>query len=243
LDKLEKSVSDSAMMCIDDDEATTPPQRPKRFTISYAQATKRLAFGNEMILTPPTTVHSQKSMTATTTTSSLTQESLEELLRRFRLETDNSIASFCQEIQNKFLNIKELIVSAVSKAIQIPTPEINAPYNNNDNNSNYSTAQESTNTTSTLTDKVDNLTEIVLMLSKDLQELRAERDKGREPQKRTRSLLPTPPKINTPQQEDDDNANKSPPSKLPRSRAEESPTIKPPRHPMQQLTARAMEES
>jgi hypothetical protein len=81
------------------------------------------------------------------------------------------------------LNIKELIVSAVSKAIQIPTPEINAPYNNNDNNSNYSTAQESTNMTSTLTDKVDNLTEIVLMLSKDLQELRAKRDKGREPQK------------------------------------------------------------
>jgi hypothetical protein len=81
LDKLEKSVSDSAMMCIDDDEATTPPQRPKRFTISYAQATKRLAFGNETILTPPTTVHSQKSMTATMTTSSLTQESLEESLR------------------------------------------------------------------------------------------------------------------------------------------------------------------
>jgi hypothetical protein len=220
LDKLEKSVIDSAMMCIEEDEATTPPQHPRRFTISYAQATKRLAFGKETILTPPTTVNSQKSTTATTTTSTLTQESLEESLQRFRIETDNSIESFRQEIQNKFLNIEELIVSAVLKAIQIPTPEINTPCNNNDNNSNYSTAQESNNTTSTLTDKVDNLTEIVLLLSKELQELRAERDKGREPQKRTRSPLPTPPKLNIPpQQEDEDIAHKSPPSKLPRSRA------------------------
>jgi hypothetical protein len=53
LDKLEKSVSDSAMLCSDDDEESTPPKRPKRFTISYAQATKRLSFKNESILTPP----------------------------------------------------------------------------------------------------------------------------------------------------------------------------------------------
>jgi hypothetical protein len=247
LDKLEKkSVSDSSMMYINDDEASTPPKRPKRFTIvSYAQATKRLSFQNETILTPPTKIPTNNTAVITTTTSSITQESLEESLRRFRIETDNSIAGFRQEMQEKFMNIEELIISAVTKAVQAPTQEISTQAKLNDNNSNYSTVHETVNTTSTLTDKVDNLTEIMMMLTKDLKELQAERERDREPPKQTRSPLPTPPKIQTPQSdnaEDDEKSGKSPPSKQLRARSE-SPTIKPPRHPMQQLTAGAMEES
>jgi hypothetical protein len=169
LDKLEKSVCDAAMLDDDVDEDSTPPKRPKRFTISYAQATKRLSFNNESILTPPKTVQAFPT-TAMTTTSTLTQESLEELLRRFRIETDNSIETFRNEIQDKFMNMEDLIVAAVTKAVRTPTQEINTQSATNDTNSNYSTAQDSNYTTSTLTDKVDNLTEIVLLLTKDLKE-------------------------------------------------------------------------
>jgi hypothetical protein len=239
LDKLEKSVSDSAMLCEDEDEDSTPPKRPKRFTISYAQATKRLSFNNESILTPPKTVQAPPT-TATTTTSTLTQESLEESLRRFRIETDNSIAMFRKEIQDKFMNMEDLIVAAVTKAVRIPTQEINTQCTSNDTNSNYSTAQDSNYTTSTLTDKVDNLTEIVLLLTKDLKELKADRE--REPSKRIRSPFLTPPKLKTPtQQEVDDSPNKSPPPKQQRSSSE--PISIPPRHPIQKLNDGAMEET
>jgi hypothetical protein len=220
------------MLGSDDDEESTPPKRPNRFTISYAQATKRLSFYNESILTPPKNVQAHPT-TVTTTTSTLTQESLEESLRRLRVETDNSISTFRKEIQDKFSNMEELIISAVTKAVRIPTQEINTQCNSNDNNSNYSTAQESNNTTSTLTDKVNNLTEIVLLLTKDLKELKADRERERETPKRIRSLFPTPQKKTKP-------SNKSPPSKQQRSRSD---TSIPPRHPIQQLTEGAMEES
>jgi archaellum component FlaC len=174
-----------------------------------------------------------------TTTSTLTQESLEESLRRFRIETDNSIETFCNEIQDKFMNMEDLIVAAVTKAVRTPTQEINTQSATNDTNSNYSTAQDSNYTTSTLTDKVDNLTEIVLLLTKDLKELKANQE--RESSKRTRSPFPTPPKTNTPK-EDNDSPNKSPPSKQQRSRSD---SIKiPPRNPIQNLTEEgAMEET
>jgi hypothetical protein len=229
------------MMYLDDDEATTPPKRPKRFTISYAQATKRLSFNNESILTPPKTVQANRT-TGTTTTSTLTQESLEESLRRFRIETDNSLDLFQKEIQDKFTNIEDIIISAVTKASSIPAQEINTQCIQFDNNSNYSTAQESSNTTSTLTDKVDYLTEIVLRLTKDLTELKAERETDRESLKCNRSPYPMLPKLKTPHVDAKENAGKSPPSKQQRSRAG-SPLSIPPRHPMQQLTTGAMEES
>jgi hypothetical protein len=226
------------MLGDDDEEDSTPPKRSKRFTISYAQATKRLSFNNESILTPPKTVQAYPT-TAMTTTSTLTQESLEESLRRFRIETDNSIETFRNEIQDKFMNMEDLIVAVVTKAVRIPTPEINTQCAPNDTNSNYSTAQDSNYTTSSLTDKVDNLTEIVLLLTKDLKELKADRE--RESSKRIRSPFPTPPKTNT-QKEDDDSPNKSPPPKQQRSRSD-SITI-PPRHPIQKLTEEgAMEET
>jgi hypothetical protein len=104
----------------------------------------------------------------------------------------------------------------------------------------YSTAQESNNTTSTLTDKVDNLTEIILLLTKDLKELKADRERERETSKRIRSPFPTPQKKTNIQQESDKPSNKSPPSKQQRSRSD--PSI-PPRHPIQQLTEGAMEEA
>jgi hypothetical protein len=230
------------MMCLDDDEATTPTKRPKRFTISYAQATKRFSFNNESILTPPKTVQANGT-TGTTTTSTLTQESLEESLQRFRIETNNSLASFQKEIQDKFTNIEDIIISAITKACQYQHKKstLNAS-NPITANSNYSTAQESSNTTCTLTDKVDNLTEIVLRLTQDLKELKAECETDRESSKRNQSPYPTPPKLKTPQVHAEKNAGKSPPSKQQRSRVG-SPLSIPPRHPMQQLTAGAMEES
>jgi hypothetical protein len=112
-----------------------------------------------------------------------TQESLEKSLQRFRIETDNLLASFRKEIQDKFTNIEDIIISAVTKASSIPAQEINTQRIQSDNNSNYSTAQESSNTTSTLTVKVDNLTEIVLRLTQNLKELKAERETDRESSK------------------------------------------------------------
>jgi hypothetical protein len=44
LSRLEQKIDDENISYADDDEASTPPPRPRRFTISYAQATKRLSF-------------------------------------------------------------------------------------------------------------------------------------------------------------------------------------------------------
>jgi hypothetical protein len=62
LSRIEQKIDDENISYADDDEASTPPPRPRRFTISYAQATKRLSFNKETILSPPT-----NSVHATTT--------------------------------------------------------------------------------------------------------------------------------------------------------------------------------
>jgi hypothetical protein len=93
LSRLEQKIDDENIIYDDDDEASTPPPRPRRFTISYAQATKRLSFNKETILTPPT--NSVLATTTTTTTAStLTQETLEESLNKIRQDTDQKLNLF-----------------------------------------------------------------------------------------------------------------------------------------------------
>jgi hypothetical protein len=84
LNKLEEKIDGENYMYADDDEDTTPPPRPKRFTESYAQAAKLNSksqnLNNQQNL--PTTQVSTAT-TTTTATSTLTQESLEEALQNF----------------------------------------------------------------------------------------------------------------------------------------------------------------
>jgi hypothetical protein len=160
LDKLEQSVNDETMMYADDDEATSPPVRPRKLTISYAQATKRLSFNNESVLSPPTnTITTNKTQPATAST--ITKSSIEETISMIRTETQTAIAALRTELRQEIGTMEDRIANKVISAVQkaVPTHEINTT--GNDINSNYSTAMESTNTVTTLSDKVDALAEIV----------------------------------------------------------------------------------
>jgi hypothetical protein len=76
LTKLEQEIDGENLMYADDDEDTTPPPRPKRFTVSYAQAAKILPPQlSNVIQNPPASQVTTN--TTTTATSTITQESLE----------------------------------------------------------------------------------------------------------------------------------------------------------------------
>jgi hypothetical protein len=80
LNKLEERVNADLLMYDDDEHATTPPTRPRRLTISYAQATRRLSFQNETTPAATKIGHAQ-SMTATLL-STLTLTSLDEAMSK-----------------------------------------------------------------------------------------------------------------------------------------------------------------
>jgi hypothetical protein len=83
LNKLEEQIDNENLMYADDDEDTTPPPRPKRFTISYAQAAKILNPASPQATNKLPTNQVTTTETTTTTTSTITQESLEEALQKF----------------------------------------------------------------------------------------------------------------------------------------------------------------
>jgi hypothetical protein len=220
-------------MYADDDEDTTPPPRPKRFTVSYAQAAKVI---NPQIPTasqnPPASQVSTN--TTTTATSTITQESLEEALQRFRQETNETISSFKNEIRNEISSIEDRITTAMLNALRTAPREITT-VNETSENSACTNAQESQQTISTLLDKVDSLADSVALLAKSVESLQSETN-----QKRNR--FSTPPSSSDTEMKDAESS--SPPSKQQRARAP-SPTLpRPPKgHPLQKLTDGAREES
>jgi hypothetical protein len=233
LSRLEQKIDDEHISYADDDEASTPPPRPRRFTISYAQATKRLSFNKETVLYPPTnTVHTT---TTATPASTLTQESLEESLNRIRQDTEQKLNSFRNEIRQEFGSIEDKIVAAVVKAVT-PAQEIDTNDSAmTDANSNMTTAQDS-QTVSTLTDKVDNLMIIVTEMMQQFRKFQEDRENSydRDSAKRNRNTPPTPTRLNN--TSSDDQVNRSPPNKLARPGTPHSTPKTSQGHPIQQLT-------
>jgi hypothetical protein len=233
LTKLEQAIDGENLMYADDDEDTTPPPRPKRFTVSYAQAAKVI---NPQIPTasqnPPASQVSTN--TTTTATSTITQESLEEALQQFRQETNETISSFKNEIRNEISSIEDRITTAMLNALRTAPREITT-VNETSENSACTNAQESQQTISTLLDKVDSLADSVALLAKSVESLQSETN-----QKRNR--FSTPPSSSDTEMKDAESS--SPPSKQQRARAP-SPTLpRPPKgHPLQKLTDGAREES
>jgi hypothetical protein len=228
LNKLEEKIDNENLMYADDDEDTTPPPRPKRFTISYAQAAKISPTINQNQSTnssPPTTQVSTE-ITTTTATSTLTQESLEEALQNFRLEINATFENFKKDTQKEINSIKERMTAAVVEALRKAPREITTVSENCENSA-CTNAQESQQTMSTLVDKVESLADSVALLAESVKILQHENS-----QKRNRMTSPK-----TPDTEMKDADSSSPPSKQQKARAP-SPTLpRPPKgHPMQQLT-------
>jgi hypothetical protein len=121
LNKLEEQVQADLLMYDEDSISTTPPQRPRRMTISYAQATRRLSFQSEPTIT--TTTNKTETSTANMTTmSTLTQSNLEAAMAKIRSETENSINKLRQELKNEVNSMEEKIASAVVAAIRSNPP-------------------------------------------------------------------------------------------------------------------------
>jgi hypothetical protein len=234
LSRLEQKINDKHISYADDDEASTPPPCLKRFTISYAQATKRLSFNKETVLYPPTnTVHA--TTTTETPASTLTQESLEESLNRIRQDTEQKLNLFRNKIRQEFGSIEDKIVAAVIKAIT-PAQEIDTNDSTmTDANSNMTTAQDS-QTVSTLTDEVDNLMNIGTEMMHQFQKFQDNRDNltDRDSAKQNRNRPPTPARLNITSK--DDQANRSPPNKLARPGTPHATPKTSQGHPIQQLT-------
>jgi hypothetical protein len=229
LTRLEQEIDGENLMYADDDEDMTPPPRPKRFTISYAQAAKiQNPQLSQISQNPPT---SQVTTTTTTTaTSTITQESLEEALQRFRQETNDTIASFKNDIRSEITSIEDRITTAMLNALRNAPREITTV---NETSENSACTKESQQTISTLVDKVDSLADSVALLAKSVENLQSENN-----QKRLR--ITTSPK--SPDTEMQDVESSSPPSKQQRARAP-SPTLpRPPKgHPLQKITDGARE--
>jgi DNA-directed RNA polymerase subunit F len=231
LTKLEQDIDGENLMYADDDEDTTPPPRPKRFTVSYAQAAKILPPQlPNLSQNPPASQVTTN--TTTTATSTITQESLEEALQRFRQETNDTIASFKNDIRNEITSIEDRITTAMLNVLRNTPREITTV---NETSENSACTKESQQTISTLVDKVDSLADSVALLAKSVETLQCENN-----QKRNRfSASPKSPDTEMP-----DADSSSPPSKQQRARAP-SPTLpRPPKgHPLQKITDGAREES
>jgi flagellar biosynthesis chaperone FliJ len=169
LTKLEQAIDGENLMYADDDEDTTPPPRPKRFTVSYAQAAKIINPQSPTASQNPPT--SQVSMNTTTTaTSTITQESLEEALQRFRQETNKTITTFKNDICTEIGSIEDQITTAMLNALRNAPREITT-VNKTSENSACTNAQELQQTISTLVDKVDSLADSVALLAKSVESL------------------------------------------------------------------------
>jgi hypothetical protein len=231
LTKLEQAIDGENLMYADDDEDTAPPPRPKRFTISYAQAAKilppQLPSSNQ---NPPASQVSTN--TTTTATSTITQESLDDALQRFRQETNETIASFKNDIRTEITSIEDRITTAMLNALRNAPREITTV---NETSETSACTKESQQTISTLVDKVDSLADSVALLAKSVETLQSESNQKRH-------QMSTSPK--TPDTEMPDADSSSPPSKQQRARAPSPPLPRPPKgHPLQKITDGAREGS
>jgi hypothetical protein len=113
LNKLEQRVQEDLLMYDEDMLSESPPQRPRRMTISYAQAAKRLSFQNESKSSE--SINSNSTMA--TTMSTLTQSTLDEAMEKLRAETTKSITKLREDMQKDIQHMEDKIALAVINAL------------------------------------------------------------------------------------------------------------------------------
>jgi hypothetical protein len=211
LNKLEEKVQSELQMYDEDSLSTSPPTRPRRMTISYAQAARRLSFKNEAKTTSdPKMNYSNETMA--TSMSTLTQTSLDEAITKIRAETEQSITALRKELKTEFQSMEQKIANAVIAAIRSSPPVESMDTDNADM---YSTQSSHTAATiQTLAEKYDSLHSAMLTLTERVIEL----TERQEPtlQKRNRPLA-TPPKFRLPPSSESSPTKQSPPTKVPRA--------------------------
>jgi hypothetical protein len=212
LNKLEEQVNADLLMYDEESISMIPPQRPRKITLSYAQATRRLSFRSDPKITT-TTNKTESSAANMTTMSTLTQTSLEEAMAKIRSETENSINRLRQELKNEVKSMEDKIASAVVAAMRSNPPMDSMETENTDAISTQSS--QTAATIQTLADKYDTLHNAMIMLTNGVSKL-AE-IQTQQVQKRNRPL-DTIPKFRLP-----------PANNSPKSPAQQSPLTKVPR--------------
>jgi hypothetical protein len=192
LNKLKERVQADLLMYDEDTISTTPPTRPRRMTISYAQAAKRLSFHSTIQKSTNKTGNTPE--TTTTSMSTLTQSSLEEAMAQIRAETEKSINELRQEFTKEVQSMDQKIAAAVIAAIRSSPPMDPMETEYAETNSTQS-SQHTAATIQTLADKYDSLHNAMLMLTKTVTELAEKQDQTQ--YKRNRPL-DTPPKLRFP---------------------------------------------
>jgi hypothetical protein len=230
LKKLEESVSIDQMLTDDDsDYSASPPIRSRRPTISYAQATKRLSFKNEMILGPNKETNSHVTNTLTTTMSTLTQDSLDATLQAFRIETEKSLNELRSEMKQEVKNMEQNIATTVIAAIQNNSQPMNMEIEPRSENESIETStQDTTRTLKTMMDRFDILTQVVKTLAEKI----AEVAENQESQAFKRNRQIDTPNRQILRDEQPETETRSPPAKIPRPTATTPPSTPPPKgHP------------
>jgi hypothetical protein len=208
----------------DSEYSTSPPTRSRRPTISYAQATKRLSFQNETIITQ--TPQANTTQTMTTTMSTLTQSSLNDTISSLRKETEKSINDpLRNEIKTEVKSMETSIATAVITAIR----QSNRNFMEVENSEVASMdSSQTATTTKSVMDRLDSLTQIIQLLAEKVQDIASIQEENAN--KRARSLEPMARQIlqSSPNREKEkDTSTHSPPAKLPRPTARTPP----PKHP------------
>jgi hypothetical protein len=219
LDKLEGTIHEDISMYDDESEISSPPTRRRRPTISYAQATKRLSFQSETIVTKnQSNQQTNSGLTMSTSMSTLTQCTLDDAISKLRDENARAIENLRTEIRNDVQSMETRIAAAVIQAVKTTQ---------NEQMEIESQSSIDTNTTTrTVLDRFDALTLVVQNLAAQVTALMEAQEtninkRQRDLDESTRRLLP-------PTNQNSRQPARSPPAKLPRARAPSPPSTPPP---------------
>jgi hypothetical protein len=162
LKKLEDQMNHDILMGGGEDDSeysTSSPVRALRQTISYTQATKRLSFQTETILTQDSRDKNINStQTMTTNMSTLTQSSLNDAIAHLRKEAETSINELREELKSEVKNMETSIASAVITALRNNNPtSMDVDQSEVASIDSYQTES----TTKSVMDRIDSLTQIV----------------------------------------------------------------------------------
>lgn len=182
-----------------DDESeysTTPPARPRRPTISYAQATKRLSFQQETIFTDSKKKHAGKLNTNHDDNNVYADsKQFNDAINSLRQETERYINSSRRE---------ELKTEVKSKANTNTMEEDKLETASN-------ASSDTATTTKSMIDRIDSLTQMVQLLAEKVHEVVENQEVNA--QKRARSFEPRQI-LRSPSRPPDTDATHSPPAKL-----------------------------
>jgi hypothetical protein len=219
LDKLEGKIQDDISMYDDVSEISSPPIRRCRPSISYAQATKRLSFQSESILSKnQSNQQTNSGLTMSTSMSTLTQSSLHDAFTKLRDENTRAIKNLRIKIRNDVQSMETRIAAAMIQAVK-----------NVQNEQMEIESQSSTDTnttTRTVLDRFDALTLVVQNLAAQVTALTETQEaninkRHRDLDESAQQILPS---VSTKSRQ----PARSPPAKLPRARAPSPPTTPPP---------------